>query len=499
MAGRSEPPSNASDPVAAHFQESTAASCRRLCEILERLEAGVQPFAIPTSHTALANACLEKLESTRKLCEEAKGVLCVVKQQTAVCLGVHRASQVLLKDTRRHHERLAMGSEFARWQRRTKYRRNRRSLIVREDLIDEGSRGIEQEMLGDEAKDNLNGATPSAPQPRPLLAPLPAPSAAKPPALRTPRPSAMLLPVPRQTNPSFETSKVFESLACLNSDMEPIVLLTCGEFAPLHNGHIRMQHEAREFLATHFKIAVCGAFLSPCHPKASKNIAKNMGISSEHYTNLLAERAKLIEDATTTDSLISCTRWELQQDLPSHPVEVARALQASIAAECALKGEVPVRVWLCAGVDKAMSLGREGMPPMVVIGRVGFDVNVGDPAKMAQLGVVYVPTSAHEDIRSSVVISTIVAGAQVHDLVPTSIALRLTELTKDCYPMEPKSIHKDGNDKAQQTAGSSKPHRQEQEGGSGKGKSKGRPRIRGKGNGNRGARSKKPNTPAQPQ
>jgi len=309
------------------------------------------------------------------------------------------------------------------------------------------------------------------------------------------------LPLPR-SQPRSAMQKLFTNLAnARKRHMDPVILLTCGQFAPVHHGHIRMQHEAAEYLATNFNVAVVVAVLSPSHEQVCRSSPL---VAPEVYNKLLTQRARLIDDATSEDVFVAGDYWELSQPGGCHPVEVAQHLQTTIAVRCKEKGEQLIPVWLCAGCDKAQNLGRPDMPRMVVVGRAGLEVQIQDPSMMAKLGVVFVPTAATTDIRCSGIMHRLVTGAEVQSQVWSATANFLLEMQKEIWTKQKTSARAKPRDEAtgaRQTAGNSKPHRAAEEGGS-NGGSNGRHkrktnRSRGKSNdtGKDKSQSPKPNKP----
>jgi len=64
--------------------------------------------------------------------------------------------------------------------------------------------------------------------------------------------------------PNLNLRKILQNVSRSSGQgLEPVVLLTCGRFTPVHAGHIRMQQEAAAFLATHMKVV----FLRPDPPE----------------------------------------------------------------------------------------------------------------------------------------------------------------------------------------------------------------------------------------
>merc|ERR1712046_169473 len=145
--------------------EHTASSSSffRLTEILDELEGGIQPFASPASSMSLANECLDRLERARQQCSAAKKMLKMVEKEARVSLALHRSSQVLLQDARTCHDKLTVSSQFSRWQRRVKYKRNRRSKTANKQ---------EDVESADENRDRPEmGSKSMPPMPKPIVAP----------------------------------------------------------------------------------------------------------------------------------------------------------------------------------------------------------------------------------------------------------------------------------------------------------------------------------------
>jgi len=160
------------------------------------------------------------------------------------------------------------------------------------------------------------------------------------------------------------------------------VVIACGDFSPVHHGHIEMLNlaVARLERAGHVVVA---RLLSPSGDKAAAKKAKQFG-----HVHLRAPlRLHLCRLAVAKDEQIRVASWEASQTADVKPVEVASALHHEISHR--FRDVIPrnnsVRIFMVCGADKQRA--HKGLRPehhegLLVVPRSPADCLLENPNHM---------------------------------------------------------------------------------------------------------------------